>query len=65
MCEHPKKDSAHGDRFVELFQDCFYVFNFCQVGGLTIVPNRNELNLGRGQTIQSKILGIPPSSQDL
>ncbi len=28
MCEHPKKDSANGDRFVEPFQDFFLLFLF-------------------------------------
>jgi hypothetical protein len=30
MCEHPKKDLANGDRFVEPFQDfsSFSFFNF-------------------------------------
>jgi hypothetical protein len=65
MCEHPKKDLANGDRFVEPFQDFGFFFQLCQVGGLTIVPNRNEPNLARGQTRQSKFLRIPPSSEDL
>ncbi len=64
MCEHPKKDRANGDRFVEPFQDFFFV-QLCGVGGLTVVPNRIEPNFAGGQTRQSKILRILPSSQDL
>jgi hypothetical protein len=28
MCEHPKKDLANGDRFVEPFQDFILFVNF-------------------------------------
>jgi hypothetical protein len=54
MCEHPKKDLANGDRFVDPLEDYFILFfQLCEVGGLRIVPNRNEPNLAQGQTRQS------------